>query len=367
MRILHICSARAIGGGEKHVATLVNGLTRRGHEIFVALVPESPVRNLLAHIAPHKVIELPMRNALSVRSAWKLAEFSRSNEIQIVHAHLARDYPLAALAASRSTARLVLTRHVMFPLGRVHKLTLRNVARIIAVSRAVGEALREQRIFPAAKVCVIHNGIDVDLFAQARARSTAAKGAPLRVGTIGELSPVKSQTDLVRAAQQICAARDDIEFVIAGEDRSRAADSRTALENLIHESGLARRVHLLGWIDDLPSLLGSIDVFVSTSRSESFGLAMVEAMASRVPVVATASAGATEIIEPNVTGRLVPIGDARALADAITGLLENATERRQLSDAAEKRVRKEFSAEVMVEKTEQLYREVLDQATAAGP
>src|ERR1041384_5286713 len=185
MRILHICSALSIGGGEKHVASLANNLARRGDEVFVALAPESPLRGLLQNVPRDHIIELPMRNSLSLGSAWKLARFVRSHAIQIIHAHVGRDYSLAALAAGRSRAQLVLTRHVMFPLGRVHKLTLRRTARVIAVSQAVADALQSQAIFNPSIVRVIHNGIDVERFAAARAFKDSNHDK-FRVGTIGE-------------------------------------------------------------------------------------------------------------------------------------------------------------------------------------
>ena len=151
MRILQICSAREIGGGERHLADLANNLATRGHEIFAAIAPGSPLRSELSSLAAENIIELPMRNALSVRSGLRLARLVRERRIEIVHAHVARDYPLAALAAGRSGARLVLTRHVLFPLSKIHRLTLRRTSRVIAVSEAVADGLRAQNIFPAGQ------------------------------------------------------------------------------------------------------------------------------------------------------------------------------------------------------------------------
>jgi glycosyltransferase involved in cell wall biosynthesis len=129
MKILQICSARELGGGERHLADLANGLARRAHDVYAALIPASPLLAELSSVPPQNIVELPMRNSLNVASALKLARFVRQNEIEIVHAHVARDYPLAALAARRAGARLVLTRHVLFPLNRIHRLTLRRTRR----------------------------------------------------------------------------------------------------------------------------------------------------------------------------------------------------------------------------------------------
>src|SRR5207253_1769179 len=134
MRILQMCSARQTGGGERHLADLANGLTRRDHNVFAALIPSSPLLSELSSVPEQNIVQAPMRNALNVSSALKLARFVSENRIQIIHAHVARDYPLAALVARRSSARLILTRHVLFPIDSAHQLSPRRTDRRIAVS-----------------------------------------------------------------------------------------------------------------------------------------------------------------------------------------------------------------------------------------
>ena len=358
MRILQICSAREIGGGERHLADLANELAKHGHEVFAALSPGSPLRNELSALDPSKIIELPMRNALNLRTAMRLSRFVRDNGIEIVHAHVARDYPLAALVTGRSKARLVLTRHVLFSMNPIHKLTLRRTARVIAVSQAVADALREQRIFDAVRIVVVYDGIDVDRFAKGR-ESVRQDSGKLRVGTIGHLAPIKGFDDFIRAAAVVSRERDDADFVILGEDKSEHGENRRALEALIDDLKLNQRVKLTGWVEDIASILPTFDLFVSSARAEPFGLSIVEAMAAGVPVIATASEGAIEIIEPNQTGLLVPIGDIEAMAKAITFLLNDVSERKRLSQNAADAARQRFSLEEMVTKTEMVYAEVI--------
>ena len=110
MRILHISSARSFGGGERHLADLANALVRRGHEVYAALRPRSPVREELTALPAENIFGLRLRNALDIRSARELARFVRAHRIEVVHAHVARDYPLAAMAAWRNRrAKLVVT------------------------------------------------------------------------------------------------------------------------------------------------------------------------------------------------------------------------------------------------------------------
>ena len=362
MRILQISSAHALGGGERHLADLANGLARRGHDVHAALVPGSPLQRELAELPAENIIELPLRNSLDLTSALKLALFVRRNQIEIVHAHLARDYPLAAFAARRGGARLILTRHVLFPLSRVHRVLLRRVARVIAVSQAVADGLSEQDIFEKDKIIVVHNGVDMVRFAKTREDDGAERqeiGAKFGVGVIGELAPIKGQESFLRAAAIVSSRRDDVDFIIAGEDKSRTGENRRLLESMIDELNLRQCVRITGWADDMVELLCTLDVFVSASRSESFGIAMVEAMASGVPVVATITAGAREIIDDDKTGVLVPIGDAEAMAEAICKLLDDPGRRARLADHARRMISERFSLDRMVSRTEQVYRDVL--------
>jgi glycosyltransferase involved in cell wall biosynthesis len=359
MKILQICSARELGGGEKHLADLANGLACRGHDLFAAVIPASPLRAELSSVPAQNIIELQMRNSLNVATALKLARFVRQKEIDIVHAHIARDYPLAAFVAGRAGARLVLTRHVLFPLNRIHKLTLRRTSRVIAVSESVAAELRAQGIFDPEIVVCIHNGIDVDRFArEAVARRTAGRVRKRRVGMIGHLAQIKGQEDFIRAAAVVCSSLDDVDFIIAGEDKSQSGDNRRQLEKLIAELSLGHRVSLIGWVDDVAELLATFDLFVSPSRSEPFGLSIVEAMAAGVPVIATRSEGAREIIDDEQTGRLVPVGDADALANAIVQMLSDPKQGERLSENARRVVRERFSLGRMVAATEQVYREI---------
>ena len=369
MRILQISSARSLGGGERHVADLANALAERGHEVYAALVPRSPLCEELYALPEKNLFTLRLRNALDFGSALELARLVRKHRIEIVHAHMARDYTLAALAAERASngAQLVITRHVLFPLHRFHRFALARVARVVAVSEAVARAINAQRLFPAHKISVVANGIDMKRFdatARARRRATFRKSAGIAVsrrlvGTLGEIKPLKGQEDFLRAAAIIARRFVDVDFIIAGDDTSRTGEHRARVERLIAELDLGGRVHLTGWVKTPASLLSALDVFVSASHTESFGLTIVEAMASGTPVVATATAGAREIIEDGETGLLVPVRDGAALVYAITKLLEDVQEQTRLGARASRVARERFSLDRMVDQTERIYREVL--------
>jgi len=359
LRILQISSASSFGGGERYLADLTNALVDRGHDLYVAVRPRSPMTRHL-HVSPDRVFTLPLRNALDVRSAHELARFVRRNEIEIVHAHMARDYSLASYAARRNPkTKFVATRHVLFQLNRLHRHTLARATRVIAVSNAVAQELRASGVVLERQIAVIPNGIDVERFNRARAsfdrvQFLRSMGLPvdcLLVGSIGELRTLKRHDDFIRAAAVIAARFPETQFVLAG-----LGEARKQLEALVNKLGLSKRFHFLGWLDDAEKLLCAMDVFVSASETESFGLAIVEAMAAGTAVVATATEGAKEVIEDQKTGLLVPIGDVERVAGSVITLLSDPEQRKTIATQSAQSAAKKFSLTRMVDEVLTAYR-----------
>src|SRR5260221_2264662 len=162
MRILQISSARTSGGGERHVRDLARGLTLRGHEVFAAIRPTNLWENRLDFVPKERILHTSIRNSFGILSSKRIADFVKENGIEIVHAHVGRDYIPASIACILAkNAKFVLTRHVLFELKSFNRFALKNLAKAIAVSSAVEANLR--KIFPAEKIAVIPNGIDIEL------------------------------------------------------------------------------------------------------------------------------------------------------------------------------------------------------------
>ena len=352
MRILQISSARSIGGGERHVIDLSSELAKRGHEIFVAVVAGSPLRERLSRIPGENIAEFPLRNALDVSSAVQLAKFVRDSRIELMNAHFAKDYPVTAAAARIAGVPFVVTRHVLFPMNRMHRVFLRKVRYVIAPSNAVAESLRTQGLFPPEKIVTIRYGIDVARFPEREPNSRDG----VCVGSIGNLDPVKGFDVLIRAASLVTKQIPGVRFTIVGEDRSRDGRNQKALRELIDEFGLREVVELAGWSDSVADVLPEFDIFVSASRSESFGFVIAEAMLTGVPVIASETEGAKEIISEPSLGKLVPVDSAEKLAEAISELLND--DRNDLARSARRHIVENFSLERMIDETESLYRRV---------
>jgi len=368
LRILHLSSAQAFGGGERYLVDLANALVLRGHDVFAVVRPNSPLISELTRLPAQNVIHLPLRNALDAKSAGRLATFVGKQKIQLIHAHMARDYPLAAYAGRRNpNAQLVVTRHVLFPLNRLHRITLSRVARVVAVSEAVGRQLCVQKIVPPERITVVYNGIDIARFETAMRefdreefcrRWDVPENSTL-VGSVGSLNPLKGHEDFLQAAALVKDIFPAAYFIVAGVDVTAGQTNRTNLERLLRKLKLESRVRFIGKMDDVAPLFCALDIFVSASHFESFGLAIAEAMTTGTPVVATATEGARELIRDGATGLLVRVRDVGALAEAIGTLLSDEERRQRIGQSAREEVRLRFSLDRMVDATEQIYQESL--------
>ncbi len=366
MRILQISSAKTFGGGERHFVDLCRGLQSRGHAVFVALRPTNEWREKLSFLPPENFLYVSLRNSFGVLSATRIAEFVRENNIEIVHAHAARDYLPAGIACRiTKNTKFFLTRHVLFPLKPFHRFALTNLTKAIAVSKAVEANL--QRTFPKSKIALISNGINPQERNASREESRQAfrfeNDVPFDdflVGTIGELVALKGHRDFVLAANIVAQKFPNARFVIVGKDNSFKKDFRRELKRMVKIFRLEERFLWLDWVEELAPLLAALDVFVSASHTESFGLAILEAMNSECAVVATATEGAKELLDAH-TGKIVAINEPVEIAAAVAEFLEDENLRASFGANAHKKAVENFNLDKMIDETEKLYLEASSQ------
>jgi len=364
MRILHISSAKDFGGGERHFRDLTRGLIGRGHEVFAALRPTNTWERHLDFLPKERVLHTSIRNSFGILSSKRIAGFVRDNNIQIIHAHVARDYiPASVACLLANSAKFILTRHVLFGLKPFNKFALKNLSKAIAVSSGVEAELK--RVFPAEKVAVIPHGIDMTVPAagdRARLREEFRlfHQIPLDalvVGILGELIELKGQREFILAANEIVKQFPDARFVVVGVDHSIDQRFRRDLKRLAKTLDMDERFLWLDWLDDTEPFYCALDLFVSASHTESFGLAILEAMATGTPVIATETAGATELLCDREL--LVPINDPVRLASAVVAMLSDGPRRESVGNKLATRAAENYSSERMIDATESLYREVL--------
>jgi glycosyltransferase involved in cell wall biosynthesis len=363
VRILYISSARDFGGGERHLVDLSREMIRRGHEVFVGLRPTNQWQDRLDFVPRENFFYVSIRNSFGMFSAKRIARFIEKNSIDVLHAHVARDYLAASVACRISgRAKFILTRHVMFPLKPFHKFALRNVDAAIAVSSGV--KLQLGKTFSDKIVSLIPNGIDAigptDEERQTRGREFREfHSIPLDVpivATLGELRVLKGQRDFVLAANEIIKRFPACRFVIAGKDNSIDHKFRRELKRLVKILGHEERFVWLDWLADISPLLYAADIFVSPSHSESFSLAILDAMAAGTPVIATATDGAKELLKG--TNALAPIKDPLALADKVCEFLDDPERRHFLGSQLQARAVENYGLTAMADATEVVYQKV---------
>ncbi|HET8764515.1 MAG TPA: glycosyltransferase [Rhodanobacter sp.] len=343
MNITHVVENLNRGGLERMVIELVREQRARGDQCQVVCVYEAGALapELAALGVP--VTSCGKRRGFDPRALLRLRRAVREHRAEVLHTHNAMAHYQAVLATlGLGTRCIVNSRHGMSSKRRAPRLEWfyrRALARTDAVA-AVCTAARDDAvalgIVPGAKARVVPNGIRVERFAPRTARMHARLCAALGVadtarvvGTVGRLTPIKDQACLLYAFAAVQRGLADAELVLVGDGPARAS-----LQQLAQQQGIAAHVHFLGDRGDVPELLQGFDVFVLSSRSEAYSLALLEASATALPIVATDVGGNREIVHAGHTGKLVPAGDAVALAQAMLVLLCDPVARSTFGTAA---------------------------------
>jgi glycosyltransferase involved in cell wall biosynthesis len=237
---------------------------------------------------------------------------------------------------------------------RVNRWTIGLVDCVIAVSANVRDFCISHIGLPAEKLVVIYNGVALPTDPlPSRREARTGLGLPHDgpvIGAVTRLDPVKGVDSLIRALAKVSGGI----LVIIGDGPERAT-----LEALANDLGVAGRIRWVGHRRDVPCLLPALDVLVQPSLHEGLPNAILEAMAARLPVVATAVGGTPEVVVDGVTGMLVPPRDPQALAAAVTALLRDPDLRRKMGRAGREQVERRFSIEETVRRTEELYATLL--------
>jgi glycosyltransferase involved in cell wall biosynthesis len=337
---------------------LLLGLKKRGVRV-VALVPERGALAERLHAASIDVCPLTARGDLDLGGVLDMRRALRQIQPDVLHLHTARAHALGRLSvAGRSRRpRIVVSRQVAFPtkggpFGRLKYA--RGVDRFIAVSQAAAASVHDAGV-DISRITVVPCGIDISVFAvpgdpEGLKRELAIPNACKLVGFAGALEEGKGATDLLEA---MAGLPPHVHLVMTGE-----GTLRTRLEDRSTEADLAGRVHLLGWRQDFPRVLRSLDAFCLPSRQEGFPNAILDALASEVPVIATRVGGIPEIVDSGRNGLLVEPGDAVALRAALMRLLNDHALAESLAHEGRQSVA-EFTADRMVERTLKVYHEVL--------
>lgn len=362
MKTLHVESGRHLYGGGLQVVFLLQGLKARG-EPGVLVCPEG---SAIADAArPHAlaVHEIPMKGDLDWGLTGRLRALIRAERPALVQLHSRRGSDLwGALAARRERVPVLLSRRVDNPEPRWWvRRKYRLYAKVVAISEAIRRVLLAEGV-PADQVVCIHDAVDTEAY----------RPGGDRVGLRAAFGLAEDEATLAMAAQFI--ARKGHRTLLAALPAVLAAHPRTRvllfgrgpeepeIRALAARAGLSERIVFAGFRDDLPRLLPAVDVMVHPASMEGLGVALLQAAACGLPIVAGRAGGIPEVVRPGLNGELIEPGDHAALAAHLNRLLGDAALRRRYGEAGRAMVLAGFSVEAMVERHRALYRALVADA-----
>jgi glycosyltransferase involved in cell wall biosynthesis len=367
MKVLHIISSGGMYGAEAVILNLSRCLNEGPHHSVLGVFSNSSNPNLLLHeTALKEGIEshpIPCKGQIDRTAITSIRELAVRTGADIVHAHGFKADIYVYLALRRSPIPLVSTCHtwydtnlVVFLYGAADRFVLRKYTRVVAVSNEVKQRLLKAGVH-GEDIHLVRNGIELGPFddAVSSLRDNLPPDRTHVVGLVGRLSWEKGIDIFLRAAARVLGEFPNARFVVVGE-----GPDKDKLEQLVDELNIRGNVSMLGHRDDMPSVYASLDVMVSSSRQEGLPMAILEGMASSLPLVATAVGEVPTVVLNGRTGVLVPAEDVDSLTAEILKLLRDPAVRTRLGVAARQRVEEEYSSARMTTDYLRVYAEAIE-------
>ncbi len=363
--ILHLDTESTWRGGENQLRLLLEHAPSKDWLWHVAAPPASEVIRRLSSLV--QTVAVPMRGLALLTAAWKLAAYVRRNKIVLIDCQSSRAHNLGLLIKLLvPSCRLVVHRRVDYPPGRgwIHrkKYLSSRIDAFVCISEAIAQVLKDYGV-PETRLHIVRSAVDPKPFEQLKAQDWRAHwrsewniGATVPIiGNVAYLTEQKDHATLLKALGRL--KQEGIAFFcyIAGD-----GPLAPSLKALAQELNLGPdKLRFLGVRRDVPELLAATDIFALSSQDEGLGTSLLDATHSSCALVATAAGGIPEIVEAEVSGLLVPVGDATTFADQLRRVLLDPSLRQRLVAGARKRAIERFSLEAMVEGNLKLYTRLL--------
>lgn len=374
MRVVHIIKVTRISGAERHLLILLKGLREKGIDAHLIMLAEAsnPMQEMIQAAQER---DIPIQSVL-IRRDYDLSVINRLRKIfldlkpDLVHTHLIHADLFGLIAAKLARVPYVISSRHNDDMFRYHPL-MRFVHRLlwwmsdggIAISRAIRDFTVSVEGADYDKVHVVLYGMeyrwieDEEIFSarQAIREELGLAQDTILLGIVCRLVEQKGIGYALEAFARIRRYFPDVHLIVAG-DGSLSSDLRKSAQTL----GITDSVHWLGWRDDAPRVMASLDIFLMPSLWEGFGLVMLEAMSNRVPIIASRVSAIPEVLKHGQSGWLVNPRDVDDLAQGLYYLLMDVPFRHYIGLLGEDRLEQSFSATKMVNKTLEVYRTILD-------
>ncbi|SCY80458.1 Glycosyltransferase involved in cell wall bisynthesis [Nitrosospira sp. Nl5] len=357
INLLQIIGGAIVGGMETYVLRLLQRLPRDAFNVTCLCISESRITSQLRDIGCQVHIT-PFTDDPDWQSIQLGVSLIKAEAIDVIHGHLPNAHSLAGILSRLTETPALATIHSRYLSMRdfeVHKLMQTHIS--VVAKTAYFHALNLG--IPPAKVRFIANGVDTEVFRPVTKTDylhsiiNVVAGTPL-IGFIGRLSREKGPEVFIQAAGIAHKRLRNCHFVLVGE-----GPMHEELEDAIDSLGLRDYIHLVGLQNDMPQVYTSLDLAVSTSYSEGMPLAIIEAMACGLPVVATNVGGVIDIVEVGCTGLLHRVADFAGIADSIVSLMSDESTRIAMGKAARKRIEEKFELNDSVRQTSELLRSLI--------
>lgn len=372
INVCHLASGDLWAGAEVMLTALVSGLKQYDDLNLSVILYNAGITADRIGEAGVEAVVLDESHLSSVRLLSRTKDLLRQKQIDILHTHRYKENILGGVAARMAgVKRVVRTVHGMpEPYYGLQQLKARLYSSVdLAVCRyrvdllvTVSDDIRRSlgsKINPG-KIVTVHNGVDLNQLTvttssrDIRRRLGVDENETL-IGSAGRLMPVKGYEYLLKAVQIMGEKQRDVRLLLIGD-----GPERKSLEQAVANLGLDDRVIFHGFTPDTAELIKAMDIFVLSSLHEGISIALLEAMALGVPVVATAVGGNREVITDGETGLLVPSRDAESLATACLRLMDDAQLRKMLTERGRSLIKQEYTRDVMAGRMHTLYRELVE-------
>lgn len=317
--IVFFNSNKAWGGGEKWHLTTCKEFSRRGlNTILVAnMHSQIAVKGIQErqNVYRFRISNLSFLNPFKIFTFFL---FFKLKKVDAVIMNLPSDLKVAGIAARLAGVKRIIYRRGMphplrnTPLNRF--LFTKVLTHVVVNSKEIGRSLKQgnESWFPEEKMVLVYNGVDTSKSVDKSRKLYQKTGNELVIGNAGRLTEQKGQKYLIELAKLLKAQGSQFKILIAGE-----GELRGSLQQMINDAQVQEEVKLLGHVDDMPAFFNSLDVFAFTSLFEGSANTLIEVLQYGVPTVAWDVSSNPEIVENDVNGKLVSLGDSEGLVKAI--------------------------------------------------